>query len=98
MQKYWMDSPTIFSLLQEFLGTKTGFSEQYKVTATTGMRGIGDSSEQIKAGHLVRQTRPLDRAREISPDLVAAAEQSYQNCRQALQARCYSLASLGLSC
>ncbi len=86
------DSQAVFALLQDFLGTRAGFSEQYQVTATTGMRGVGDSSEQIKAGRIVRKERRLDRASEITPELAEKAAHSYQHCRAVLQQHCRSLA------
>ena len=39
--------------LRIFLETKEGFSEQYEILKTTGMRGIGDSSNNIKAGRII---------------------------------------------
>ncbi len=85
-------SGAVFDLLQRFLGTQAGFSEQYQVTSTTGMRGIGDSSDQIKAGRIVRQARTLERAAEITPELREQAHRCYEQCRETLQHHCQFLA------
>jgi len=85
------DSAAVFALLQNFLGTQAGFSEEYQVTHTTGMRGVGDSSANIKAGRIVRKERQLSRADEITAEQREQAERSYQHCRQYLQEHCHSL-------
>ncbi|MGB3509384.1 MAG: sulfotransferase [Microcoleaceae cyanobacterium] len=41
--------------LQNFLGLQMPLSENYQLTPKTGMKGIGDSSENIKAGKILRR-------------------------------------------
>jgi hypothetical protein len=79
-------SNLVFQGLQSFLGTQEGFSEKYNVLRTTGMRGIGDSSENIKAGKIIRTERKLDR--EISNELTEKARQAFDNCQSILSQYC----------
>jgi hypothetical protein len=80
------NTQAVFSTLQTFLDTKTGFSEQYQVTQTTGMRYIGDQTENIKAGRIIRQKRKLDIT--LTADTIATSQASYQQCCQTLSDYC----------
>jgi hypothetical protein len=73
--------------LQHFLGIQTPLSEQYQVLKTTGMRGIGDSSENIKAGYILRN-RPIHDKALPSPEVVAQGQQRFAHCCITLAACC----------
>lgn len=79
-------SDLVFQELQNFLSTKEGFSEKYDVLRTTGMRGIGDSSERLKAGKIIKKEKPLDR--QISEELIERARQSFDHCQSVLSQYC----------
>jgi hypothetical protein len=81
----------VFEALKNFLETKKGFSEEYEILKTTGMRDVGDHRGNIKAGRIVRVTRKLDI--KISPELVEKARQSYNQCYATLSQYCSSIES-----
>jgi hypothetical protein len=76
----------IFSKLQEFLQTQTDFSEKYQILSTTGVKGVGDSSENIKAGNIVRESRKL--STEISSDVVLKAKEHFDKYQTILLQYC----------
>ena len=82
-------SQLVFNSLQSHLDTKTGFSEEYRVLKTTGTRGIGDSSENIKAGKIIKQARKLDI--EISDDVLTQAQKAYDQCYETLSHYCHCI-------
>jgi hypothetical protein len=79
-------SDLVFAELQSFLKTQAGFSEKYQVLKTTGIRGIGDSSENIKAGKIIRKERQLDR--QISPELTEKSIQAFNKSQSILSQYC----------
>jgi hypothetical protein len=80
------NSEKVFTSVQNFLETKTGFSEKYKVNQTTGMRYIGDQTENIKAGCIVREKRQLNI--ELSQNTIEITQQKYDHCCQFLSEYC----------
>ena len=80
------DTEQVFQALKNFLDTKTGFSEQYEIQKTTGMRYIGDQTENIKSGRIIRQKRKLDA--EVAEATIAKAMESYNKCCQTLSNYC----------
>jgi hypothetical protein len=76
------DSEHIFVALKHFLKTAIGFSEEYQVLKTTGRRGIGDSSENIKAGRILKTERKLDIS--ISPEAITKAMEVFSSCHDRL--------------
>lgn len=80
----------VFQQLQRFLDVKTPFSEEYEVLNTTGQRGIGDSSENIKAGRILRGE---DRQPSITidPSLVEKGLWAYEQCYATLSAYCQTI-------
>jgi hypothetical protein len=82
-------SQLVFNILQSHLDTKTGFSEEYRVLKTTGSRGIGDSSENIKAGKIIKQARKLDI--EISDSVLTQAQKAYDRCYETLSHYCHCI-------
>ncbi|MGK7937086.1 MAG: sulfotransferase family protein [Xenococcaceae cyanobacterium] len=85
-EKILEDTENVFQALQNFLDTKTGFSEKYNVQKTTGMRYVGDQTANIKSGRIVRQKRTLDI--EVKEATVEKAMESYQKCCQTLSDYC----------
>ncbi|MEO1592817.1 MAG: sulfotransferase family protein, partial [Cyanobacteria bacterium J06632_22] len=79
--------------LQNFLQTPVTFSEEYQVLKTTGIKGIGDSKGNIKAGKIVRAQRPL--TREFNADLLQEAQATYDQVSATLFQRCQGLPSGG---
>ena len=82
-------SQAVFQGLQNFLATQTGFSEEYKILKTTGMRNIGDFKENIKAGRIVRKNRELKV--EVSPQALDLTNHKFQQCREILSQFCTTL-------
>lgn len=80
------DTEIVFAALQNFLNTKMGFSEKYNVQRTTGMRYVGDQTENIKSGRIIREKRKLDI--EIADATIEKAMQSYQECCKILSEYC----------
>ena len=78
-------SEQVFLDLQKFLKTASGFSEEYQILKTTGKRGIGDSTEKIKAGRILKSERKLDIT--ISPEASARAMQIFTKCQDQLSAK-----------
>ncbi len=83
----------VFNSLKKFLQTRTSFSEQYETLRTTGRRGIGDSSENIKAGRIIRNRRQLDT--KFSGELVEKATHSFRQCLTTLSSHCSTIETLG---
>ncbi|MGK7886582.1 MAG: sulfotransferase family protein, partial [Crocosphaera sp.] len=65
----------VFNGLKNFLETQESFSEQYETLRTTGRKGIGDSSENIKAGYIIRNRTQIDT--KFSGELVEKATHSF---------------------
>jgi hypothetical protein len=84
-------SPFVFQSLQNHLQTQVGFSEEYKVLKTTGSRGIGDSSENIKVGRIVKQARKL--AISISEPVLSQARSVFDRCYETLSHYCQGIES-----
>ncbi|MDJ1178239.1 hypothetical protein PJF56_05130 [Roseofilum sp. BLCC_M91] len=77
----------VFRGLQSFLEVHRPFSEQYQVLSTTGKRGVGDSSDNIKQGRIIRdRSNPellIKPFNNIQPCL-----ESYNNCISTLSKYC----------
>ncbi len=69
-------STQVFDTLQNFLNTKEGFSEEYQVMKTTGIKGVGDSSVNIKAGKIIKTSKSQEV--EIDQDLLQVAMDCFQ--------------------
>jgi hypothetical protein len=85
-QEIIANSETVFQVLQKFLQTQQGFSEQYQVMKTTGVKGIGDSSSNIKTGKIIKTSRHLEQ--RISPDFLEKAIASFQESYAILSEYC----------
>ena len=79
-------SDSVFRQLQQFLKTKQGFSANYQVLRTTGMRGIGDSSENIKAGRIIKPKKPNHFS--LSETAIAQTKAVFARCKQELEQQC----------
>ncbi|MBD2666874.1 nucleoside triphosphate hydrolase superfamily protein [Richelia sinica FACHB-800] len=92
----WLDydqlvnqSNSVFVKLQNFLETKTAFSEEYEILHTTGIKGIGDSSENIKAGRIIKEQRKLEA--NISIEAIEKASHYFNECYTTLGQYCSSI-------
>ncbi len=83
------DTPKVLTTLQQFLQTRTPFTEEYKVLKTTGMKGVGDSKGKIKAGKIVRSQRQLSQSFPL--ELIERAKQVHSQCQQELMQLCQSI-------
>ncbi len=81
----------VFEVLQDFLGTKEPFSEQYQILRTTGLEGVGDRMANIKAGRIVREERKLNI--DIPEDVIDRALECFERCSQTLTKYCRTLYS-----
>ena len=79
------NSERIFLDLQNFLKTASGFSEEYEILKTTGKRGIGDSTEKIKAGRIIKSERKLNIT--ISPEAITRAMEVFIKCQDQLSGK-----------
>ena len=76
----------VFDAFKKVLGTESEFSEEYKVTNQTGIAGIGDSKENIKAGCIVRSPRKL--AQKITSISIGKGIKQFENCVSTLSEYC----------
>ena len=76
----------VFDAFKKVLGTESEFSEEYKVTNKTGIAGISDSKENIKAGCIVRSPRKL--AQKITSISIAKGIKQFENCVSTLSEYC----------
>ena len=83
------NTPQVLTTLQDFLQTQAPFTEEYRVLKTTGMKGVGDSKGNIKAGKIVRSQRQLTQS--FSAELVEQAKQAHSDCQTALVELCQSV-------
>ncbi|MBT9312024.1 sulfotransferase family protein [Leptothoe kymatousa] len=83
------NTPQVLTTLQQFLQTQAPFTEEYNVTKTTGMKGVGDSKGKIKAGKIVRSQRQL--SQEFSPDIVERAKQVHSHSKTVLMELCQTV-------
>jgi Sulfotransferase domain len=80
------NTQSVFKVMQDFLEVKQPFSEEYQVLSMTGTRGIGDYSENIKSGRIVRSHKITEIA--ISSELIEQGLQSFARCCAALSQYC----------
>lgn len=76
----------VLKQLQSFFKVKQAFSEEYQVTKTTGVKGIGDSSPNIKAGRILRTHSSSHVA--IAPELLDKAMAAFMQCQATLEQYC----------
>lgn len=85
------DTKPVLRLLRKFLGLENPLHEQYQVTKTTGNFGIGDKSDNIKSGRILKPHKKT--AKPLTPHTQAAAWQAYERCAATLRHRCSHVAS-----
>jgi Sulfotransferase family len=83
----------VFGLLSQGLAIDNLFSEEYQLSAATGVRGIGDPSERIKQGRILRNAQPSSLETKIDGDLLERAQGAFQCCEEALSLSCKTLSS-----
>ncbi|NEP14661.1 MAG: sulfotransferase [Symploca sp. SIO2C1] len=79
----------VFKSLQYFLQVQQPFSEEYEILPTTGMRFIGDQSERIKSGRIIRYNQISESS--ISPDLIKQGIQAFDQCINTLSEYCQTI-------
>ncbi|MDY6782651.1 MAG: sulfotransferase [Cyanobacteriota bacterium] len=84
-------SNLVFEGLQKLLNTQNPFSEEYQILKTTGMKSVGDSKGNIKAGRIVREKRKI--AVDIEPELADLGIQSFEQCSQTLSKYCQTIST-----
>lgn len=73
---------SIFNTFHDFLHINDLFSEEYKLLRWTGKRKIGDTSENIKSGNILRNKKQSNQ--NISPQLIATGNKAFLDCYNTL--------------
>ncbi|MGD2183363.1 sulfotransferase family protein [Lusitaniella coriacea] len=84
-QLIWHTEPTFVSM-KEFLKVQHPFSEEYEISEITGQKHIGDQSENIKTGRIIRKEKKSDP--QIDPKLLEKGIKAYNQCYQTLTQYC----------
>lgn len=80
------DTDCVFVKLKKFLSLESNFQENYQLLKTTGIKGIGDISDRIKSGKIVRNINsPTD---NIPAEIINSAEKEYVQYVDCLQQYC----------
>ncbi|AFZ47103.1 hypothetical protein Cyast_1136 [Cyanobacterium stanieri PCC 7202] len=82
-------SQSVLDKLQNYLNTKEEFSEQYQVTRITGLKGIGDSSSNIKSGKIIKKSP--SKQMEIDHDSLNRAIASFSQTSETLSQYCQTI-------
>lgn len=77
----------VFRALQSFLEVDHPFSEQYQVLSTTGKRGVGDSSDNIKQGKIIRDRSNTEYQTPLNT--FEPCLESYDRCSSILSKYCH---------
>ncbi|NJM86955.1 MAG: sulfotransferase [Hydrococcus sp. RU_2_2] len=77
----------VFKTIEKFLDLKNSLSEQYEILPTTGTLYVGDSSENIKTGSIVRKKYKSPDI-EISPKTLERAFDAFNQCHATLSQYC----------
>ncbi|MGK7932329.1 MAG: sulfotransferase family protein [Microcystaceae cyanobacterium] len=85
------ETQLVFAALQTFLKTKEPFSEEYKVLQTTGLKGVGDSSENIQSGKIIRKTEKDGANYQLSTEFADKVQFAYQHCLSHLAEQCMTI-------
>jgi len=80
------ESDQVLLALQKFLDVGQPFSSEYEVLPTTGLKYIGDSSANIKAGKIIKTSH--DSKVKITPALLEQGWQAFHDCHAALSKSC----------
>lgn len=79
------DSTRTLAAVGSWLNLKEPLGERYKVHKATGRWGVGDGSDNIKIGRIIK---PESEVIEISPGLLAEASLAYEQCYKTLSGLC----------
>ncbi len=79
----------VFDLLQDFLQVEDPFTEEYQILNTTGMKYVGDTSENIKAGRILRT--PKQQKVEIAAEVMEPAIAAFNQCQTTLNHLCQTI-------
>ncbi|MGK7944112.1 MAG: sulfotransferase, partial [Microcystaceae cyanobacterium] len=82
------ETQLVFDALQAFLKTKEPFSEEYEVLQTTGIKGVGDSSKNIRAGKIVRSNSDEPSDYKLSAEFTDQVQFAYHHCLSSLSEKC----------
>lgn len=75
--------------LQAYLELPEPLRKQYQVTALTGRFGVGDKSDEISAGRVLKpKDKPARPAIDLPADLLAQAQVTYQECAAVMLSTC----------
>ncbi len=85
------ETQLVLDALQVFLKTKEPFSEEYEILQTTGLKGIGDSSENIQAGRIIRKKEEKPSDYQLSAEFVDKVQFAYQHCLSHLSEKCMTI-------
>lgn len=80
---------SIFKKIQSFIDLKYAISSNYKITKYTGVKNIGDSSEYIKSGKILKT--PVNRKINISQSVIEQAQEHYSVCLLELRKYCSTI-------
>lgn len=83
------DTDLVFETLKNFLETRQGFSENYQLLKTTGMRDVGDHKGNIKAGRIIRTPRKLET--QVSPNIEEKGMECFAQCCATLSNYCRTI-------
>lgn len=73
------ETDTTLKQIEKFLHLKEPLSREYKIFPKTGATGIGDSSQNIKTGRILKQTSTSAEQIEMDEALVQKAENAYKS-------------------
>jgi hypothetical protein len=79
-----------FRLLESFLKLREPLFEQYQVLPTTGRKGVGDISQYILKGSIIRKSSKADDA-SVSKEAVRKSLDAFERCYATLHKKCLSL-------
>ncbi len=79
----------VFDRLQNFLQVSQPFTEEYQLLSTTGMKYVGDTSENIKAGRILRT--PKSEKVAIAAEVMEPAIAAFNRCQASLNQLCQTI-------
>lgn len=79
-------SNSVLIALEDFLNIQHSFSENYQILRTTGRRHIGDSSDNIQAGKILRN-KPTPEIK-LMPNVIRKGTQAFNQCYKSLSEYC----------
>ncbi|MBE9117156.1 hypothetical protein IQ249_14745 [Lusitaniella coriacea LEGE 07157] len=72
--------------MKEFLKVQHPFSEEYEISDITRQKHIGDRSENIKTGQIIRKEKKSDP--QLAPKLLEKGIKAYNQCDETLTQYC----------